>query len=281
MARKTYKIWEGNGMTLLISRGGNKKTKTVVELTLVPTFIVDNWSKIKGDEKNSIRMGKLYVQALKDLNLLAIVCPESCGHFIAGTCYVQHNPRNAAQVVGILNGLQGTLTHGQLCVWLVQQRADGVTSIRSMVAGDAGMIPEDDWKALERVILGIFPADEWLGYTHTWKTSVWLQKTHVASVETTAEALEARAMGWAVFETGSPTVDKLPVGATLCPSSKQFENHKGFKIGCNSCPIRCNGARGKHVVIPRHAMGDSGKWKRANKLGVQILDSKGRVRGVY
>jgi hypothetical protein len=281
MKRQTYKILEDADKTLLVSVGGNNKTKNVIELTLLPTFIIDNWDKLKEGETNSIKLGKVYVDILKELGLLKIVCPKECIHFQDNKCYVQSNPRNAAQVVGIVNAICGTLTLSEFTSWLKIQKLSGITDVRSMVAGDAGNIRESLWKPIESAILRVYPARKWLGYTHAWKRAEWLKKTHVASVETDADAAEAKAKGWNIFQSGDPLLETLPAGATLCPSSKQFSNYRGYKIACISCPIKCNGVTGNHVVIPRHGMGDTGRWTAAKKKGMVIKDSKGRIRGVY
>ena len=60
-------------ITLIASIGGNKATSSVLELTLVPTPIIENWTELTKDAK---QQGPVYVQAMREH--IDSVCPSSC-----------------------------------------------------------------------------------------------------------------------------------------------------------------------------------------------------------
>lgn len=285
MSRTTYKLCQNKRNVLLLSIGGNRKTKQVVELTVVPRYIIDNWSSIAGNYTNSIKKGAAYVKSINTDGRIEDACPSSCVHLKESKCYVQHSGRNASQVSAIIEAIvsQELITLDYLRSVLKTAKLSGITKVRAMVAGDASLIPQNDWKNIERTILKVFPVQQWLAYTHGWKSAPWLKKTHLASVETEEERDEARSLGWNTFYSGDPIPTQLSPGSALCPSSRQFENFKGFKIGCSSCPIGCNGAKPgkKHIVIPRHFVGDNSRHRSVGKKGFKIIDSRGRIRGTY
>lgn len=284
MPRVSYVLTKNANNALILSTGGgNTKTKGVVELTLVPRDTLDNWEAIKGEERNSIKKGKAYVLAIAED--ITKVCPSECVHLKTKKCYVQHNARNASQVAAILDGLLSAETVSRDCLRMALkvEKRKGVDKVRAMVAGDAALLPKEDWTRIEKTIISVYPAKDWLAYTHGWRTAEHLKGTHLASVDTREERDEAKALGWNTFYSGDVLPETMEAGSTLCPSSAQFGNLKGYKIGCTSCPIGCNGDRPgrKHVIIPRHATGDNARQRAAGKRGVVIRDHKGRIRGLY
>jgi hypothetical protein len=87
----------------------------------------------------------------------------------------------------------------------------------------------------------------WTGYTHQWrKPSLqgWRQIL-MASVDTTAELLIARAMGWSTFRVGS----EATAGESLCAS-------EAIGTPCSVC-LLCAGVRGglRAIHIPVHGKG--------------------------
>jgi hypothetical protein len=87
----------------------------------------------------------------------------------------------------------------------------------------------------------------WTGYTHQWrKPSLqgWKQIL-MASVDTTAELVIARSMGWSTFRVGS----EATAGEQLCASDREG-------TPCSVC-LLCAGARGglQSVHIPPHGTG--------------------------
>lgn len=89
----------------------------------------------------------------------------------------------------------------------------------------------------------------WTGYTHQWrKPSLqgWRQLL-MASVDTTAELVIARSMGWSTFRV-SPDMDHHTM-ETLCASDR-------VGTPCSDC-LACAGSRGgqRAVFIPAHGSG--------------------------
>jgi hypothetical protein len=87
----------------------------------------------------------------------------------------------------------------------------------------------------------------WTGYSHQWrKPSLQGWKTLLmASVDTVAELVIARSMGWATFRVGS----EATAGEQLCASDREG-------TPCAEC-LLCAGARGgfQSVHIPPHGKG--------------------------
>lgn len=101
--------------------------------------------------------------------------------------------------------------------------------------------------SLALAIAGV--ASGWTGYTHQWrKPSLqgWKQIL-MASVDTTAELLIARSMGWSTFRV-TPDHDHHSM-ETLCASERNG-------TPCSIC-LGCPGARGgqRSVFIPAHGTG--------------------------
>jgi len=101
--------------------------------------------------------------------------------------------------------------------------------------------------SLALAIAGV--ASGWTGYTHQWrKPSLqgWRQIL-MASVDTTAELLIARSMGWSTFRV-TPDLDHHSF-ETLCASERNG-------TPCSIC-LGCPGARGgqRSVFIPAHGTG--------------------------
>jgi hypothetical protein len=87
----------------------------------------------------------------------------------------------------------------------------------------------------------------WTGYTHQWrKPSLQPWKTLLmASVDSIAELVIARSLGWSTFRVGS----EASVGESLCASER-------VGTPCMDC-LLCSGARGglESVHIPPHGSG--------------------------
>ena len=281
-------VWKGlsksnKPVSLIASIGGNKKTNAVVELTLVPTFIIEQWPELTKGVKPAWQ-GVPYVKALR--GYLDSVCPPTCVFVQAGKgCYVQHNPRNAAQVARIIRNCEAVMLDGlylpDLRYLLKHARLAAIPKVRSMVAGDASMIPEQIWIEIESEIAKVYPLDQWLGYTHD-HTAKYLQGSHVASCDSKAQSIEAIANDWNVFQVIAPVGEPIPNGAALCPASKEFKLKRGFEIGCGGCPMPCTGASSKvWRVIPRHAPGDASRKAAAARRGKVLVNEKGQIKGLY
>jgi hypothetical protein len=87
----------------------------------------------------------------------------------------------------------------------------------------------------------------WTGYTHQWRKpslQPW-RSLLMASVDSVAELVIARSMGWSTFRVGS----EASVGESLCASER-------VGTACADC-LLCAGARGglESVHIPPHGTG--------------------------
>lgn len=90
------------------------------------------------------------------------------------------------------------------------------------------------------------------GYTHRWRDiGANLRGLCMASVDSQAEAYEARSLGWATFRV-APLGDRFRmVGEAQCPASEEA----GKRVTCDGCPIACDGTRDSHLwgrVIQAH-----------------------------
>lgn len=113
--------------------------------------------------------------------------------------------------------------------------------VRFGAYGDPTWIP----LPLALAIAGV--SSGWTGYTHQWrKPSLQGWKTLLmASVDSIAELVIARSMGWSTFRVGS----EASVGESLCAS-------EAIGTPCSVC-LLCAGARGgiESVHIPPHGTG--------------------------
>lgn len=108
-------------------------------------------------------------------------------------------------------------------------RGDGV---RLGAYGDPAAVPMYVWR---RLLAGV---DHWTGYTHAWRgADPQLQGICMASVESLADASEARAAGWRTFRVrmgeGGAALQR---GEVVCPASTEA----GYKTTCDRCRL-CTG----------------------------------------
>jgi hypothetical protein len=113
--------------------------------------------------------------------------------------------------------------------------------VRFGAYGDPTWIP----LSLALAIAGV--SSGWTGYTHQWRKpslQPW-RKLLMASVDSVAELVIARSMGWSTFRVGS----EASVGESLCASER-------VGTPCAEC-LLCAGARGglESVHIPPHGTG--------------------------
>lgn len=160
-----------------------------------------------------------------------------------GTCYVG----NGSQV-GM--GLKWLELAGELAVDLAgAARLIGMFGVlRSAVWGDAAALPESVWAAIEAISRG--QGVPILGYTHGWRTSRHLVGSHMASVDSAAEAAEAQAVGWRTFLV-APAGTRPERSEFACPASAE----RGKRLTCVDC-LACgtDGYRrnARSVVIWKH-----------------------------
>lgn len=136
--------------------------------------------------------------------------------------------------------------------------------LRSAVWGDAAALPQDVWATLEALARGI--GAPILGYTHGWRIARHLIGSHMASVDSAAEAAEAQALGWRTFRVGD-VGSKPERGEFSCPASAE----RGHKISCGEC-LAC-GTEGyrrgsRSVLIWRHDSAGQQAFKRLSALSL-------------
>ena len=100
--------------------------------------------------------------------------------------------------------------------------------------GDPAAVPLAVW-------LPLIEAAPWrTGYTHDWRRFPNFRPYVMASVDSTAEAIEAKAAGWAYFRVASRGDSKRIRGEGRCPAAEE----SGRRVTCESCPIQCQGSEG-------------------------------------
>ena len=112
-----------------------------------------------------------------------------------------------------------------------------------------GAYGDPTWLPLPLALAIAGVASGWTGYTHQWRkpTLQGWRSILMASVDTTAELIIARSMGWSTFRV-SPDHDHHAM-ETLCASER---NGTPCSI-CLGCPGARNGQRS--VFIPAHGTG--------------------------
>lgn len=123
----------------------------------------------------------------------------------------------------------------------------GLPPVRFGAYGDPASVPKHRWNAFIGDLCGHGPW-LWTGYTHGWRRAPWLREWCMASVETCADACEARDKGWSVFQTVQPDYHALvSVDGEECLAVS-----KG--LHCYEC-LRCHGSsihRRRWIQIPAH-----------------------------
>lgn len=113
--------------------------------------------------------------------------------------------------------------------------------------GDPAAVPVERWRAVLARSIGH------TGYSHQWRNPIAapLREFCMASVDTLAEAREARALGWRTFRVrlaGDPIADR----EHACPAAAE----SGAKLQCVDC-LACGGAdgrRGSPTIIVHGSM---------------------------
>lgn len=114
--------------------------------------------------------------------------------------------------------------------------------------GDGAMVPGIAWHRL------VFGANGNTGYTHQWRQP-WAQDMRaycMASVESEAEALEARAMGWRTFRIRSEA-EALAPREIMCPASDEAGNKRQC-IDCQACDGADRPGKASVAIIVHGAM---------------------------
>lgn len=160
------------------------------------------------------------------VNRAGSVC-GTCKH-IGTTCYVQVG-KAPAQVWRTFRAGGYPTLHPRLVSDIAREQG---FSVRLGAYGDPAALPVD---VLRDVTVGVHHT----GYTHAWKTDT--QNAYrpyvMASVDTPAEFVEARARGWRTFRVRTAG-DTLNTRETMCPASEEA----GKRTNCATCKL-CDGTR--------------------------------------
>ena len=269
----------GEQIVLTASAAGNSDTGPVVSLSLFPRGVYDAIrNEYQGIKINSIKLGAAYVKMMApEIDTVCGICPlkttKSAKKINQFGCYVQTVGQSASQPASYCKNADDRIDG---MGWDLQGLASVLdmseaTQIRSMVAGDAGMMTREDWEILEdfirsnpKVIRDIVIQWAWLGYTHQ-PDAVWLQNTHQLSTQSTkdnpyGQATRAIKNGWGVFHLLGKDVTERHPDMALC--HKQEKKSRGEKGTCSRCPIPCDGKGKRATAVINHGPGSSHAKKR-------------------
>jgi hypothetical protein len=114
--------------------------------------------------------------------------------------------------------------------------ARSARALRVGAYGDPAAFAGETWQALATA------ADGSTGYSHQWRTRPDLASVCMASVDSEAEAVEARARGWRTFRV-SNSRETMP-GEIYCPSER---------VTCADCGLCAGNSRpAKSILIEAH-----------------------------
>ncbi len=149
--------------------------------------------------------------------------------------------------------------HGPLAVWKAWRRGNysepalhwladlaSGRQVRLGAYGDPAAVPRAVWDRLLTYAAG------WTGYTHQWRTGLAMADLCMASVETDADAAEARELGYRVFHVTQGAEPKRD-GYMVCPASAEA-GHRLTCDACGSCSGMGQGATAD-VQIAAHGSG--------------------------
>lgn len=169
----------------------------------------------------------------------AAVC-GSCIHrgdgFKNRSCYVNvlQGPTRAYENVLAFTTVEEA---ARLCAWKV---------VRLGAYGNPSAVPYDVWESLLAHTKG------WTGYEHEWRTcDPRFKRLCMASVESEADAEEARKRGWRTYRVVADTNQIHKRNEILCPASDEA----GRRTTCLECRL-CNGtgSSAKSVAVPVHGI---------------------------
>ncbi len=265
----------GEPVALMATIGGNEGTGDVVSLTLVPlTVYLVMREKLRGMKAHISAVAKLYVQLMD--SVISVVCghcplrtkeiANKIGH---QPCYVQRNIQNAGQpathCINAEDDIEGLGWDFEgFASMLDQAIGNGIDTIRSMVAGDAGMLKKEDWNTLESFVASQPQTWKWLGYTHQ-PNAPWLQGTHQLSTQSTPDdtygpAHDAIKKGWAPFHVLGDGVTEIDDTFSLCfKQDRKAQGKGGNCIGCQKQGNSCDGKSGNATVVINHNYGQERK----------------------
>lgn len=205
-------------------------------------------------------------------------CPRR--HSLGGDCYVQivHAPRSVWESWD-RQGRPGENWSDERQILALQSDARAY-GLRLGSYGDPMAVPYTVWQDL---ISALQPRSI-VGYTHQWDASArilatfdragysWFRDQIMASCDSTADAKQARSLGWRFFLAipesdflgDWPPNGRTVMGAIQCPATVSDRT-------CDECGA-CNGSQGRpdrvSVFLAEHGMRSQSKAKRAAALKV-------------
>jgi hypothetical protein len=167
------------------------------------------------------------------------MCPQRPA--LKGKCYVTliHGPR---QVYKAFKADKYPTAGTALVAKLLAGR-----QVRLGAYGDPAAVPAEVWERLTACAAG------WTGYTHQWQVpmdAAQLERINslcMASVDTPAQALEAKVKGLRYFRSRSHTEPVLP-GEFVCPASNEAGKAKTC-AQCGACDGSSRPSRASPVII--------------------------------
>lgn len=153
---------------------------------------------------------------------------------------------------------------------MLRKRSKSARFVRIGALGDPGVMPWGWWYRIRRLAKKY--KLKTIAYTHGWRSRPDLVGMTMASVDSLAEAVEAKAMGFqvAVATREVNALDKqvkLPDGSTgiVCPAIYTKAAGKPM-VQCNQC-LKCTGDNPDLTVIfPDHGPGAPSRRKAASKF---------------
>ena len=158
-------------------------------------------------------------------------------HHTGGACYVVPGHAPQATWKAYRAGRYARATPGEVAVILARR------VVRLGAYGDPGALPGNVIEPIAET------AAEVLAYSHAWRQRPDLAAVAMASVDSIAERLEAKAQGWRTFRV---TEGGKGSGESVCPSADESKATR--QVTCKECRA-CNGnARGYSgdIVIQVH-----------------------------
>ena len=217
--KNSFEVWRGpseiNGepiVMILTMRSANRKTGPMAQTTILSQAQPPHEAQASGSDAAVCGSCPLRPSTAKDG---------------APRCYVRTFHAPLALWRAWING--GIRPYSSESEGGLQRRleADGLT-LRLGAYGDPAAVPIWVWDSL-------VPSTGHTGYTHRWRENPSLSSYCMASVETDAEGVEARALGYRTYRVAldgvGPTRSEI-----ACP-------HESRGITCNSCGLCAGSSR--------------------------------------
>lgn len=216
-------------MAIVVYRGPSLYDPSV---TIRAVLVTDSANSKTGN------MGQLFI--LHDAIAPHIAQRSGADSAVCGSCPLRPAASGGCYVLtfqGPLSTWKATTGQAVAGAGQVARALRGKT-LRLGAYGDPAALPIHVIQHLTRLVQG-----RATGYTHGWRNRPDLRSFCMASVETTAGAIEATNAGWRTFRV---TTDAAPQLASeiLCPSER---------VTCSQC-LLCRGSslRARSVTIPAH-----------------------------